>query len=188
MDALVPALIAALAAGLNDRPAWLAAILADRFRSPLAVLFGLALAFAGASAIAAVSTLLILPILTPNARQLMLALTLLFAGVGCLMRGKPPERLEGWRLGALLTAGLGGFVLALGDRTAFLVFGFAAWGASPAAAAIGGTIGATMLAILAASMGEAAWRRLPIRLFGAAAGVVFLALGALAAAGALRLV
>lgn len=187
MDALVPAFVAALAAGFNDRPAWLAAILADRFKSPL-VLPGLALAFAGASAVAAASVLLVLPILTPNARQLMLALALLFAGIGCLWRGKAPDRLEGWRLGALVTASLGGFVLALGDRTAFIVFGLAAWGSSPLTAAIGATLGSLVLAAVAANIGEAAWRRLPLRALGGVAGVGFLLFGATLAVQALRLV
>ena len=187
MDALVPAMVAAIAAGFTDRPAWLAAILADRYRSTLAVLVGLAVAFAGASAIAVASTLLILPILSPNARLLMLALALLFAGGASLLRTKAPDRLESWRIGALATASLGGFVLALGDRTAFLVFGLAAWGARPVSAALGGPRGALLLAVVAASVGEAAWRRLPHRMIGVAAGACLLFIGAILAARALRL-
>jgi putative Ca2+/H+ antiporter (TMEM165/GDT1 family) len=187
MESLVPALVAALCAGIGDRPAWLAAILGDRYRASAAVFAGFVLALGGAAAVAALSATLILGILTPNARLLMLALALIFAGVGCLMRTRAPDRLEGWRLGAFLTTMLGGFVLALGDRTAFLVFGLAAWGASPWLAAAGAAIGGVVLTGLAASLGEAVWRTLPLRGLSAAAGVAFLGLGTIGALSALRL-
>jgi putative Ca2+/H+ antiporter (TMEM165/GDT1 family) len=187
MDALVPALVAALCAGIGDRPAWLAAILGDRYRANAAMLAGLVLALGGAAAVAALSATLILGVLSPNARLLMLALALLFAGVGCLMRTRTPDRLEGWRLGAFLTTSLGGFVLALGDRTAFLVFGLAAWGASPWLAAAGAAVGGLVIAVLAASLGEAVWRALPLRALSAAAGIAFLVLGTICALSALRL-
>ena len=52
MDALMAALVAGALAQAGDRPAWLAAILSDRYRSPLPILLAAALALALASALA----------------------------------------------------------------------------------------------------------------------------------------
>ena len=85
------------------------------------------------------------------------------------------------------TAAVGGFILALGDRIAFLAFGFAARGPSAPLAALGAMLGALALAGVAATLGEAAWRRLPLRAIGAAGGVMLLIAGLFAAVSALRL-
>ena len=82
MDSLVPAFVAALLAGANDRGPWLAAILADRRRNPWGVLFGLAIAYTLASAIAAAGAIYVSARLSPEARTLMLAIALLAGGAG----------------------------------------------------------------------------------------------------------
>ena len=76
MDALMAALVAAALAQVGDRPAWLAAILADRYRAPGLVVAMAAIALAVAAGLAGVAGGLIAPQLTPEAKQLFLALAL----------------------------------------------------------------------------------------------------------------
>ncbi len=106
MDALMAALVAAALAQVGDRPAWLAAILpiatarpasSSRWRPSLGRCRGLAGAAGG----------LLAPQLTPEAKQLFLALALVLQGGGALFLAKAPDRLERWRLGAAATSLLG---------------------------------------------------------------------------------
>lgn len=188
MDALVPAFIAVLLTQAGDRSPWLVAILADRSGKPFLVALAALLAHAAGNAIAATGGLLIAPMLTPNARQLLLALALLFAAMGVLWRLKPPDRLEGWKLGAFLTALLGVFILAAGDTTQFFTLAFAAQDPAPVLAAAGATLAVLVVNTAAALAGEAAWRKLPIRAYRIGFGLLCLAAGLILALGALRLI
>lgn len=188
MDALVPAFIAVLLTQAGDRSPWLVAVLADRYGKPLVVALAALLAHAAGNAIAAAGGLLIAPMLTPNARQLLLALALLFAAMGALWRLKPPERLERWKLGAFATPLLGVFILAAGDTSQFFTLAFAARGPSPVLAAIGATLGALTVNTAAALMGEKAWRKLPYGPYRVGFGLLCLVTGLILAAGALRLI
>ncbi|MEG3181125.1 TMEM165/GDT1 family protein [Sphingomonas sp. LT1P40] len=188
MEALVPAFIAALLTQVGDRSPWLVAILADRYGRPFTVALAAILAHGAGIAIAATGGMLIAPMLTPNARQLMLALALIFAAMGLLWRLKTPDRLEGWRLGSFLTALFGIFILALGDTTQFFTLAFAARGPSPVLAGAGALAGVAVVNLAAALMGELSWRQLPIRGFRIGFGIVCLAGGLFLAAGALRLI
>ncbi|HEY0623005.1 TMEM165/GDT1 family protein [Sphingomonas sp.] len=188
MDSLVPAFVAVLLAQAGDRSPWLVAILADRFGKPFTVALAAFLAHAAGNAVAAIGGALIAPLLTPDARQLLVALALLFASMGALWRQKPPERLDGWKLGAFATSLFGVFILAAGDTTQFLTFAFAAHGPSPVLAAIGATIAVLAVNTAAALLGEKAWRKLPIRAYRIGFGLLCLTTGLILAAGALRLI
>jgi putative Ca2+/H+ antiporter (TMEM165/GDT1 family) len=187
MEALVPAFIAALLTQVGDRPAMLTAILADRYGRPLLVALAAGLAHAGGNAVAAGGALWIAPMLTPNAQALLIAIALLFAGLGALWPAKRTDRLEHWQLGSILTPLLAVFILALGDRTQFLTFALAARG-EPWFAFAGATFGAFAVAFIAAVLGELSWSRLPFRAFRIATGLFFLAGAAWVGAGALRLI
>lgn len=182
------ALVAAALAGVGDRPAWLAAILADRYRAPGLVIAAAVIALAAASGIAATFGALLGPRFTPEAKQLMLALALVLQGGGNLGRAKSPERLDGWRLGVFPTALLGLFILAFGDGVQFVVLTLAARTPLPALAAIGGALGTLAVVAAAALLGEAVWTALPLR--GARRGIaaLFLLAGAVIGLGALGLV
>lgn len=181
--------MAALVAGIllqpGDRPAWLAAILADRFRAGT-VIVAASLALALAGGIAAAGGALVAPMLTPNARALFLALALVLAGGGAFVGVRPPERLDRWRVGGFATALLGLFILAFGDALQFVVVALAARG-SPPLAATGATLGALVVLAAAALMGERAWMRLPLRAVRRSAGALFLVAGLVTGLGALRL-
>lgn len=89
------ALVAGALAQAGDRPAWLAAILANRYAKPAAVVAAAALALLAASLIACAGGLLLADKLTPEAKRLFLALALLLQGAGGLLPAKPPEHLDG---------------------------------------------------------------------------------------------
>jgi putative Ca2+/H+ antiporter (TMEM165/GDT1 family) len=187
MEALVPAFIAALLTQLGDRPAILAAILADRYGRPLTVTFAATLAHAALNALAALGGQAIAPTLTPNAQQLFLAVALVIGGFSALLPVKTPERLESWGIGSIPTAFLGTFSLALGAQTQFFTLAFAVRG-EPWFAAAGATAGAFAVAFVAAVLGELSWARIPFRGFRLLVGLLFLIAGTVIGLGAARLI
>ena len=76
------ALVAAALAGIGDPPARLSAILADRYRNIGVVIVAAALALASVSAAAVAAGILLAPLLTPEAKLLMLEHA--FGDLGCL--------------------------------------------------------------------------------------------------------
>ncbi|MBX3595839.1 MAG: TMEM165/GDT1 family protein [Sphingomonas sp.] len=187
MEAAVPAFVAALLTQIGDRSPWLVAILADRYGRPLTIALAALFAHAAGIALAAAAGMLIAPLLTPNAKMLLLALALIFAAMGSLWRLKPPDRLDSWRIGALLTGFLGVFSLALGDTTQFFVLAFSARGSTPWLAGAGALVAVFAVNTAAALSGEMAWRQLPIRAIRILFGLACLAAGLFFGAQALRL-
>lgn len=182
------ALVAAALAGVGDAPAYLASILADRYRRTAVVIAAVLLAIATASAAAVVGGILLAPLLTPEAKLLMLAMALALQGGGALFPAKTPERLERWRAGAFVTSFLGLLILFFGDGVQFVVVVLAARSSVPWLAAVGATLGATAVVAPAAMLGEAAWLRLPLRRVRTGAAVLFLLTAAVLATQALSLV
>lgn len=146
----------------SDRTPWLSSILADRLGRGTTIVAAV-LALALNYAIGVVGGIVLAPLMTPAAKLLLLALALLLAGIGTGWRVARPEALERWRLPAALTAFLGLFIMAIGDRMQFVVAALAARSDLPWAAAIGGTLGAGVVAAAAACIGEAGWLALPLR-------------------------
>jgi putative Ca2+/H+ antiporter (TMEM165/GDT1 family) len=188
MDALMAALVAALVVEATDRTPWLIAILADRFEKRVSVIAAALLALAAGFALVGIGGALIGARLIPEARQLFLAIALLNAGLSAFFPIKAPDRLTGWRVGAVTTTFLGVFILAFGGRTQFIVMALAERGAQPALAVIGATLGAFVIVMLAALSGEAARHVLPIAVLRIVAGIVLTVTGVILALGALRLI
>ncbi|WP_034157853.1 TMEM165/GDT1 family protein [Sphingomonas sp. ERG5] len=188
MDALMAAFVAALLAQASDRTPWLTAILSTRFARPGAIILATAIALAIGNGVAAIGGMLIGPHMPPNARDLFLALALLSAGGSALFPIKPPDRLEGWRIGAFMTSLLGVAILAAGDRTQFITLAISSRSSSPALAAVGATIGALAVNIPAIMMGEAARKRLSIAAIRITIGILFLIVGTILGLGAIRLI
>ena len=186
MDPLIPAFVAVMLAGLTDRPPVLVALLADRF--------GVGSAMAGTFAaqavgygIAAGAGALVAPQLPADARTLLLALALMAAGGSALFAARLRDRLDGWRLPGPIVAALGVGILALGDRSQFLVFALSARTPSPILATTGATLAATALAFVAATLGERGWSRLPFTILRPIIGALLLGTSAATALTALRL-
>ena len=182
------ALVAALMAQATDRTPWLTAILATRFGRPGIVILGTAIALAISNAAAAVGGTLIATQMSPNARDLFLAIALIFAGASCLMAIKQPERLDTWKIGAFATSLFGVAILAFGDRSQFITLAITARSPSPALAAIGATIGALAINVPAILMGEKARAKLPVTAARFLVAAVFLIAGIVLALGAIRLI
>jgi len=177
LDALVPAFIAALLAGIADRPARLAALLG----TGSGVWAGFAIGTALAIALSVAGGIVVAPLLASNARSLILGIALVAAGAGALwMRAVRVQR--GPRPFAAAT---GGFVL--GDGTGFLAFALAVKGSAPVLAGVGAFAGAMTLVSAAATLGPG-WGRLPLRTLGRVAGALLIVTGLIVALGALRLV
>lgn len=188
VDALMAALVAAALAQIGDRPAWLVAILADRYHKPLAVLAAATLAIVAASMIAVAGGVLLAPMLTPAARQTLLALALLLQGGGAILPVKGPERLDRGRLGVMGTSFLGSFILAFGDGLQFVVLALAARSPTPWLAPVGAGLGVLAVFAPAALLGEREWTAMPLGKGRIAIGVVFVLVGLLVGLGALRLI
>jgi putative Ca2+/H+ antiporter (TMEM165/GDT1 family) len=188
MDALMAALVAAALAQIGDKPAWLAAILADRYRAPGLVIAMAAVALLGAGLLAALMGALLAPKLTPEAKQLFLALALLFQGAGAVFRVKALDRLPRWRLGAALTSLLGLFILAFGDGVQFIVLALAARAELPWLAAVGAMLGSLVVIVPAAMLGERAWTALPLAAVRRIIGGLFVLAALWLGLGALRLI
>lgn len=182
------ALVAAALAQIGDKPAWLAAILADRYRAPGLVIAMAALALLAAGLLAALAGALLAPRLTPEAKQLFLAMALLFQGGGALFPVKAPERLAGWRLGAALTSLLGLFILAFGDGVQFIVLALAARADLPWLAAIGAMLGSLAVIVPAAVLGESGWTALPLAMIRRVIAILFLLAAFWLGLGAIRLI
>ena len=174
------ALVAGLALGVGDRTSWLAAMLADRGKSAFAILLAAAFAFGIGNAAAAQASLL-MPVMTPNAANLLLAMALAFAGVGALWGARRPASFSGW------PAFLGLLVLGFGEGMQFVTFALANGASVPAFAAVGATIGTLVAIAPAAVLGEKDWLKLPIRPVRIVTGVLLLLVAVILAIGALRL-
>lgn len=172
MDALMAALVLGALTQLGDRTPWLAAILADRYRSTGTLLVAASIALPVNNAVGTIGGLLVARLLTPAAKLLLLALALVLAGVTVNIGGKGPDRLAGWKLGAFGTSVLGLAILAFGDRMQFVTAALAARTALPWAAPVGATLGALAVCAPAILLGEARWLQLPLRPIRIASGVV----------------
>lgn len=188
MDALMAALVAALLTQASDRTPWFAAMLGTRFAGRAAVIAGTVLALAVGNGVAAVAGMLVAGQMSPNARDLLLALALLSAGTTAFWPVKPPPSRDGWRIGAFLTSLFGVLLLAVADRTQFITAALAARSDAPALAAVGATLGASVVNVTAIMIGEAGWRKLPMIPLRIGIGVVLCVVGAIQALSALRLI
>lgn len=182
------ALVAALLAQASDRTPWLAARIADRFNSPLSVVAAAAIALAITNGIGGALGAIMAPILTPNARSLLLGFALLSAGISAFWPLKPLEQPGGRRIGAFATALVTLLAAGLGDRTQFLTSAIAARGDLPVFAAIGGTLGALAVQAPIILAGEAVRDRLPLRTLRGVIGALFSVAGAIAVLSAMRLI
>jgi putative Ca2+/H+ antiporter (TMEM165/GDT1 family) len=187
MDALVPAFIVALLAELGDRTQLLATLLGVRFRRPVPVLAGIALATAVNMALAAVIGAEIAGYLNHRAIQLMTGLALLVAASGAVMKVKPAPAVDNWKLGALLSSAGAFFILALGDKTQFVTATIAAGSGHPALAAVGAVAGVVLANAPAVVLGDRWPTLVPLRAIRIGAGVVLALAGIVLVIGALGL-
>lgn len=186
MEALVPAFLLAVLTQLCDKPAMLGAILADRYGRPLTIAVAAGLAQAATNFAAGLGGTLIGPMMTPNARALLLAMALIFGALGTIGSNRIKDRLDGWKLGSFLTAFLGVLILSFGESTPFFTLALST-GGQPWFAAAGASIGAFGVGFVAAVLGERIWAATPWRWLRILSGIAFLVAGCWIGVNALRL-
>ena len=187
MDALIPAFVVALLAELGDRTQLLAQLLGTRFRRPVPVLAGIALAAIVNMALAGVVGAEIAGHINHRAIRLLTGVALLIAASGAAFRVKPPQPVDGWKLGAFLSSAGAFFILALGDKTQFMTAAIAAGSGQPVLAAAAAAAGITLAHGPAVLLGDRWPALVPLRVIRIAVGIALAVAGLVLAIGALDL-
>jgi len=188
MDALLPAFLAAALAEIGDKTQFLAVLLAMRYRStPMAVLAGIAVAAIANSLIAGIGGGFLAGQIGFRPITLLLALALVFTGVGGLFPQKQPKMGMYDRLGPFAASAVAFFILEFGDKTQFLTFALAARAHAPLLAASGAAAGIILASAPAVLLGDQLTTMLPIRAARIGIGILFALVGTIVALGALRI-
>ena len=187
MDALVLSFVAAASAEWGDKTQLLVIALAARFRAPIAVLAGVALAALANALIAAWGGTLVHDIITLRALSLLIAVALLYAGIVGFIRQQTPAMPQGWKIGAFATSLICFFGLEFGDKTQFLTFAVAAQYDSLLLAAAGATAGVLVATLPAFALGEKVVSPAPTRAIRMGIAALFLIIAVFVAVNAWRL-
>jgi putative Ca2+/H+ antiporter (TMEM165/GDT1 family) len=163
MDALLTAFVGAALAEWGDRTQLFVIVLAARFAKPGAILAGLAVAALANGLVGAIGGVLIHDLVPTRALSLLVALALLMAGAGSLLRRRPPDMAARWRTGAFLTAAASLTLLEIGDKTQFLTFALAARFDSVLLTLAGATAGILIANAPAAVLGSAFAETVPVK-------------------------
>ena len=187
MDALLTALVGAALAEWGDRTMLFVIVLVARFGKAGPILAGLAVAALLNGAAAAFGGVWVHDLIPTRALSLLVALALVMAGVGSLLRRRPPDMAARWRTGAFLTAAASLTLLEIGDKTQFLTFALAARFDSVALTLAGATAGILVANAPAAVLGAAFQKTVPVQPIRYAIAALFLIAGFWIAVKALEL-
>lgn len=188
MDALLSSLVAALLAEWGDRTQLLVVALAVRYRSVLPILLGVLVGALANSMLAAAGGVLVGDMVTLRAMSLLVALALLFAGVGGLIGRSTPDMGGGWKIGAFLTTAICFFLLEFGDKTQFLTFSLAGRFDSLLLAGFGATAGVVAANVPAILLADRLAELVPLKAVRLTIAGLFIVTGFIVAVNALRLV
>ncbi|MDT9599326.1 TMEM165/GDT1 family protein [Sphingosinicella rhizophila] len=188
MDALLSTFLAAAMAEWGDKTQLLVMALAARYGRPGPVLAGIFLAAIANALAAAFGGTLLNGMITLRAISLLVAVSLVFAGVAGLVGNKTPDMGATWRTGPFLTAAGCFFLLEFGDKTQFLTAALAAQFDSLLLAAAGAAAGVAAASLPAVLLGDRLAVVMPLRAIRLTAAILFLILGLVVAVNALRLV
>lgn len=187
MDSLIPAFVAAFFGEFGDKSWWLALALGAAYQGRIAPYIGICLAAIANCVFSAGVGHLIAPLLTINARNMMLAITLILgAATMCLKRGEVQPRK--WPLGSVGGAFFGFLLYQVLGNTGFLTFGIAVKSGSFAVTSIGASAGVMVAAAIAYWVGPEVAKNLPVRGLRYGIGGVMLLIGLPLFASALRLI
>lgn len=188
MDALLTTFLAALFAGIGGKTQLLVAALAARYGRPGPLFAGVAVGALASSLLAAGVGALLHDLITARAAGMLVALALVFAGVGGLLAPGRSEPVAGRAAHAVLGGAVGVFLAELGDRTQWLTGALAAQLDSFALAAAGATAGLLAASAPAIVLGAGLGDALPLRPLRIGAAVLFLVSGFIVGVNALRLI
>lgn len=188
MDALLATFLAVLLAEQGDKFQLLAADTGRRFARPAPVAAGLIAAAFFNALLAGVAGMLVQAMVPFRALTLLLALALLSAGAGALLRAKPSAVVVYPRLGAFGGPAFAALVLGFGGGAQFLTFAIAARTGSALLAATGATLAGAATILPPLLLGARLERTLPTRALRLGAAGLLLLAGTLAGLTALRLI
>lgn len=188
MEPLLTSFVAAALAEWGAKTQLLTIALAARYRRPLPILLGIALAAAANSLIAAYAGSLIHGRVPLRALALLTALSLLFAGAEGLFPAKDKAMSGTWRTGPFLTSAACFFLLEFGDRTQFITAAIAARFDAFALAGAGAAAGILLSSLPAALLGTQIETAVPLRVVRIGSAILFLIAAFIVAINALRLV
>jgi putative Ca2+/H+ antiporter (TMEM165/GDT1 family) len=188
VEPLLTSFVAAALAEWGAKTQLLTIALAARYRRPLPILLGIALAATANSLIAAYAGSLIHGRVPLRALTLLTAMALLFAGAEGLFRAKHKAMGETWRTGPFVTAAACFFLLEFGDRTQFITAAISARFDAFALAGAGAAAGILVSSVPAALLGTRFERTLPLRAIRIGSAILFLIAAFIVAINALRLV
>ena len=188
MDALLTTFLAAHLAEVGDKTQLLVLALAVRYRRPLPVLLGVAVAALANNALAAFAGTLLNGLITLRAISLLVAMALIFAGVAGFLRQKDEGEMGStWKTGPFVTTAACFFLLEFGDKTQFLTAALAAQYDALALAAAGATAGVIAANAPIAYLSDRAAEIIPLKPIRIGIGAFFLLAGFIVAINALRL-
>lgn len=186
MEALLPAFISVLLAECDGKVQRNTDALALHFHRVRPILLALIASTLISLVLAGIGGAIVAPLITYQARTLLLGLALLIAGGSMVLGGKPIANPNGirafpvslWRYG----------VAQFGDNSQFIVFAFAARSDQPLLACIGG-LSAILVAAAPPLMLPGAWRTaVPVTLVRRMAAGILVVAGLWSALSALRLI
>ena len=171
-------------AEIGDKTQLLALVLAARLRRPLPICLGILVATLANHALAGAIGAWIASLVGPRVMRWILGVSFLAMAAWILV----PDELEDAeasepRLGVFVTTLVAFFLVEMGDKTQIATVALAARYASLPAVVAGTTLGMMIANVPAVLVGEAAARRLPLRLVHGIAAAIFAVLGILVLAG-----
>ena len=166
-------------AEIGDKTQLLALLLATRFRKPVPIVLGILVATVANHAFAgAVGTWLTTQI-GPATLRWILGVSFVAMGVWALIPDKDPDQTEqAPRFGVFVTTVVAFFLVEMGDKTQIATVALAARFESLIPVVIGTTLGMMIANVPAVLLGDAATKRLPLRLIRGIAAALFVTLGA----------
>jgi putative Ca2+/H+ antiporter (TMEM165/GDT1 family) len=168
-------------AEIGDKTQLLALVLAARFGRPVPIILGILVATLANHALAGAAGAWLAAVIGPTAMRWVLGISFMAMAAWMMV----PDKLEDApetrppRLGVFGTTLVAFFLLEMGDKTQIATMALAAKFPSLVSVVAGTTLGMMLANVPAVLLGEAAARKLPMRVVHGIAGTAFLVMGVL---------
>jgi putative Ca2+/H+ antiporter (TMEM165/GDT1 family) len=178
MEAFLIATGVVALAEIGDKTQLLALVLAAKFRRPAPIILGILVATLVNHALAGAAGAWIASVVGPTAMRWILGLSFIAMAAWTMVPDKYEEEQERPpRFGVFGTTLVAFFLVEMGDKTQIATVALAAKYSSLVAVVAGTTLGMMLANVPAVLLGEAAARKLPMRVVHGIAAAIFLVLG-----------
>lgn len=188
VDALLASFVAVGLAEWGDKTQLLVLALVLRHGRAGPILAGVALGALLSGGLAALAGIVLNGFITLRAISLLLAVALLLAGVGGLIRPQQPELARPGTVSPFLVAAAGVFIAEIGDKSQFLTGAIAAQFDSFYMAGFGAAAGTVVACLPVVLLGDRFAALVPARAIRTVIACLFLLVGVVVAVNALRLI